>query len=229
MVATKYSPAGEQRPISAEEIVTTAIQISDEHGLERLTLRKIASTLDIGTMTLYGYFRSKDEILDRMADYVLGNLTLPAPAAEGETPAKALRVVGWGFLEMMNEHPSVVRILATRVTNTAAARHAAMEVVLERLVAAGIPGELAVRCYGHLMIYALGFSMYQTPRSWGQDQPEDRAERTRQMTHYYASLPKKDFPLLIELKESVVMLPSNIQFEFGIDSLTRMVENQSTA
>lgn len=35
-------------------------------------MRRLADDLDVGTMTLYGYFRTKEEILDGVADFTLG-------------------------------------------------------------------------------------------------------------------------------------------------------------
>lgn len=150
-------------PLSPERIIEAALRISDADGdLDRLTVRRLATELGVGTMTLYSYFRSKDEILDGMADHVLGRMRLPAEPDDG--PAEALRTAGHAFLAMMREHPSVMRLFATRITDSPTALRGAMEAVLRRLVDAGIPGPVAVRCYGFLITYAIGFASYQTPR-----------------------------------------------------------------
>src|SRR5918999_5584598 len=112
--------------LSAQRIIDAALRISDADGdLDRLTVRRLAADLGVGTMTLYSYFRSKDEILDGMADHVLGRMELPAAPATG--PADALRTVGHAFLALMQEHPSVVRLLASRVTSSRTALRGAME------------------------------------------------------------------------------------------------------
>lgn len=205
--------------LDPEVIIDAALRISDaENDLDGLTVRRLAAELGVGTMTLYSYFRGKDEILDAMADHVLGRMEMP-PAAPDEDPATAMRVVAHSFLEMMRDHPSVIRMLATRVTTSTESLHGAMELVLDRLCAAGIPGPLAVECYGFLITYAIGFASYQSPRPWGRGDDDDSAEERRQRRHFYSAMPASDFPRVIELADHLVDLPSDKQFDFGLEAV----------
>lgn len=205
--------------LTADRIIDAALVIADqEDDLDRLTVRRLAADLDVGVMTLYGYFRNKDEILDAMGDRILGSMTLPE---EIETePAAALRSLGHAFLTMMRDHPSVVRLLSTRVTDSPGALVNAMEGVLAHLAAAGITGPLAVRCYGFLITYALGFAAYQAPRSWGQGhgQEDDRAEARRQRSHFYAGLSRDRFPHTVALADELPALPTDEQFADGLEA-----------
>ncbi|MGY1805816.1 TetR/AcrR family transcriptional regulator [Blastococcus sp. SYSU D00669] len=204
--------------LDPEVIVDAALRISDEENdLDGLTVRRLAGELGVGTMTLYSYFRGKDEILDAMADHVLGRMEMP-PAAPDEDPATAMRVVAHTFLAMMRSHPSVIRMLATRVTTSRTSLKGAMEAVLDRLQASGIPGPLAVEVYGFLITYAIGFASYQSPRPWGRGDDEDSAEQRRQRQHFYAAMPAGDFPRVVELAEFLVELPSDKQFDFGLEA-----------
>ena len=204
-------------PLTPERIIEAALRISDAEGdLDRLTVRRLATELGVGTMTLYSYFRSKEEILDGMADHVLGRMRLPAEPDAG--PAEALRTVGYAFLAMMREHPSIVRLFSTRITDSPTALRGAMEAVLRRLVSAGIPGPLAVRCYGFLITYAIGFASYQAPRPWGRLADEEGAEQRRQRSHFYAGLPIEEFPLVVGLADEVTELPSDAQFAAGLEA-----------
>jgi AcrR family transcriptional regulator len=203
--------------LSADRIIEAALRISDAEGdIDRLTVRRLAADLGVGTMSLYGYFRSKDEILDGMADHVLGRMQLPPEPDAG--PAEALRTVGHAFLALMREHPSVMRLFATRVTSSRAALHGAMEAVLARLVDAGIPGPQAARCYGFLLTYAIGFASYQKPRPWGRSDRAASAEERRQRTHFYAALPIDEFPHVVELAGDISDLPSDEQFDAGLEA-----------
>jgi AcrR family transcriptional regulator len=209
--------------LGPEVIIDAALRISDaENDLDGLTVRRLAAELGVGTMTLYSYFRGKDEILDAMADHVLGRMEMP-PAAPEEDAATALRVVAHSFLRMMRSHPSVIRMLATRVTTSTTSLRGAMEAVLERLCAAGIPGPLAVECYGFLITYAIGFASYQSPRPWGRADDAESAEQRRQQLHFYSALPAPSFPRVIELAEHLVGLPSDKQFDFGLDAFVGAV------
>lgn len=45
-----------------------AIQLADADGLEAVSLRKVATALDVGPMRLYSYIAGKEELLDLMVD-----------------------------------------------------------------------------------------------------------------------------------------------------------------
>ncbi|MFE1949537.1 TetR/AcrR family transcriptional regulator [Streptomyces sp. NPDC059524] len=55
-------------PLSRERIVRAAIRLADADGLDAVSLRKVATVLDVRPMRLYGYIDSKDELLDLMVD-----------------------------------------------------------------------------------------------------------------------------------------------------------------
>lgn len=197
------------RALTRERIVETAVRIGDAENLDTLTVRRLAGELGVGAMTLYSYFRNKEEILDAMADHVLGGMEVPA--AETDDPVEVLMACGRAFRAMMLAHPCVVRLLSTRVTDSVDALDGAMENVLARLESAGLTGADATRAYGLLITYALGFSGYRTPRTWGDD-PEAR----RQRRHFYAGLPADRFPSTVRLSPELPTLPSSEQFEFGL-------------
>ena len=55
-------------PLSRERIVRAAIQLADADGLDAVSLRKVATVLDVRPMRLYGYIAGKEELLDLMVD-----------------------------------------------------------------------------------------------------------------------------------------------------------------
>jgi AcrR family transcriptional regulator len=57
-------------PLSREKIATTAIRLADTHGLDVLSVRKIAKELGVGPMRLYDYVTNRAELLDLMVDVV---------------------------------------------------------------------------------------------------------------------------------------------------------------
>jgi len=216
--------AGSKRAkLSEEDIIAAALEMSDAStgDLEAVTVRSLASRLGVGAMTLYGYFRSKDDILDAVADHVMG--TLEMPDVPDESPEDAIRFVAAAFLRLMSEHPSVVALLASRTTRSRESLRAAMESVLRRLVSAGIPAPLAVHCYGFLIQHAMGFTTYQNPRPWGGEMSPEVAELRRQQEHFYAALPATDFPLVVEWATDLVLLPARETYDFAVEALVAMV------
>lgn len=210
------SSASKGTGMTAQRIVLAAVRICDEGGIESLTTRRLASDLGIGTMTLYGYFRSKEEILDAVADYVLGRFEVPS--IDDPTPSAVAHDVAHAFLRMMREHPSVVYLLSSRATVSHQSLKAAMEDVISVLRDAGFRDETAAQAYALLITYCLGFATYQLPRPWGRNSA-DVGELRRQRVHFYSSLPLPAFTNLVELSKAVTMMPSDEQFDFGLDCL----------
>jgi AcrR family transcriptional regulator len=203
--------------LTREAIIEVALHISEtESDLDALTVRRLAGELGVGAMTLYSYFRNKDEIFDALADEVLGRLALDLP--EDESPADAIRAVADAFLSMMRDRPCATRLLAGRVTDSQTALRGGMERVLQRLVNSGLPGPLAVRCYGFLITYALGFATYVLPRPWGGSDVPEAAEWRRRRTHVYAALPTDEFPVMVSLAGELAELPADWQYEAGVEA-----------
>ncbi|MET8123357.1 TetR/AcrR family transcriptional regulator [Micromonospora sp. NPDC005189] len=61
-------------PLSREKIAAAAIRLADAHGLDGLSLRKIAKELGVGPMRLYDYVTNRSELLDLMVDVVYARI-----------------------------------------------------------------------------------------------------------------------------------------------------------
>ena len=57
--------------ITRERIVATALEMLDEHGMDALTVRALATALDVRAPALYWHVRNKQELLDEMATEVM--------------------------------------------------------------------------------------------------------------------------------------------------------------
>ncbi|WP_406835226.1 TetR/AcrR family transcriptional regulator [Streptomyces sp. AHU1] len=90
-------PEPPNRPVPAslsrERIVRAAIDLADADGLEAVSLRKVATALDVRPMRLYGYIAGKEELLDLMVD-----------AAYAE-----IRATGDGWREALRSHAEATR------------------------------------------------------------------------------------------------------------------------
>jgi AcrR family transcriptional regulator len=69
---TRPEPTGRRAPRSRDDIAEAAVAVADAEGLEAVSMRRVASELGLGTMSLYHYVRSKDELLDLMSDGIMG-------------------------------------------------------------------------------------------------------------------------------------------------------------
>ena len=208
--------------LTPEAVIEAALRIADEAGDPHvLTMRGLAAELDVGVMTLYTYFRNKEDIFDAMADHVLGGLVFDEVAPD---PASAIRTFAAGMIRAMQEHPSVALLLGAHLIDNENALHGSLEIPLNRLVAAGIPGPLAVRCYGVIVVFSIGFSSYRVARPWGHNaRHENVDEQRRQRVHHYEGQSITRFPTVVSLANEIVDIPSNMTFEFGIEAIVTAV------
>ena len=63
---------GPKRGLTLERIVAAGIEVAARDGLEAVSMAGVAEELGAGTMSLYRYVDSKDELLTLMVDTALG-------------------------------------------------------------------------------------------------------------------------------------------------------------
>lgn len=64
-------------------IVRTAIELADHDGVAAVSMRRIATELRVGVMSLYRYVANREELNDLMVDTVFGERPLPEPGPDG--------------------------------------------------------------------------------------------------------------------------------------------------
>jgi AcrR family transcriptional regulator len=63
--------------LSREAIAAAALEIADKEGFDAVSMRRIAQDLNVGTMSLYYYVKTKDDLIAVMDDALLGEALLP--------------------------------------------------------------------------------------------------------------------------------------------------------
>lgn len=66
------SDRGPRPKLMLRQVVDAGIRLADAEGIEALSMRKLAQSLEVGTMSLYRYVSSKSELLHLMLDAVAG-------------------------------------------------------------------------------------------------------------------------------------------------------------
>ncbi|VXC34477.1 TetR family transcriptional regulator [Pseudoclavibacter sp. 8L] len=69
------TPASSHEKLSRTEIVTTALEVLDEHGLPNLSMRRISDYLEVQPSALYWHFPNKQSLLAAVSDRILRSLT----------------------------------------------------------------------------------------------------------------------------------------------------------
>jgi AcrR family transcriptional regulator len=84
-------PPGQRRPrYTREQIAEAALRIADTEGFEAVSMRRVAAELGAGTMTLYHYVRTKDDLRALMDDAMMREILVPP----GELPADWRAAIG---------------------------------------------------------------------------------------------------------------------------------------
>jgi AcrR family transcriptional regulator len=107
---TRPTPITRRPRFTRDEIANTAIRIADAEGFAAVSMRRIATELDAGTMTLYHYVRTKDELLTLVVDAVMGEIMLPAGETLPTGWRAALTMVAERTRAALERHPWILDI-----------------------------------------------------------------------------------------------------------------------
>ena len=103
---------GPRPGLKIDHVVDVAIELADQEGIRAVTMRRLASMLDVAPMGLYRYVPSKAELLDLMLDRVYLEMPRDA-AAEGEWRVR-LNAVADENRALYRAHPWAAEIATTR-------------------------------------------------------------------------------------------------------------------
>lgn len=192
-VTSSARDEGDRVRLTRETVVDRALRLADADGLEALTIRKLAAELGVTPMALYWHFRSKDELLEGLAERVWAEIDIDVDAT-APWPAQ-LRGLLESLLGVLRAHPSAAGLLLqSEKQNESALR--ATEVTLDVLRGAGFDPKHASEIARSTLWTGLMLVMSEP----GIDMlaPEDRAEGQRKKQVVLASLSPARYPRLVE-------------------------------
>ncbi|MBB4938277.1 TetR/AcrR family tetracycline transcriptional repressor [Streptosporangium album] len=151
------------------KVVTTALALLDEVGLDRLTLRRLAAELGVQAPALYWHFANKQELLDEMADALSREIPL-RPLAEGEPWQNWLAERMRDQRRMLNSHRDAARLFVGARPGPSALP--ILQVALESLGRAGFLPREALRGLFTLSNYVSGFVLEEQAKPVREPQEE---------------------------------------------------------
>lgn len=111
----KLPQRGPKHTLTTAQIVVAAIQIADsDQDLDRLSMRRVAESLGVGTMSLYTYVTARHELVEAMLDSVYGEALKelgPQPADDWRQGLRDLARVNW---TLYLRHPWVLQVFTGR-------------------------------------------------------------------------------------------------------------------
>ncbi|MGW4924853.1 TetR/AcrR family transcriptional regulator [Streptomyces parvulus] len=127
---------GPKPGLTLERIVEAAVEVADREGLGAVSMRRIATELGTGTMSLYRYVPGKGELLDLMLDRVQRPSENPADLGDGGW-RPALHALGHATLALYRRHTWLLEVNQSRPVLGPSALEG-MERVLSRIKPMGL-------------------------------------------------------------------------------------------
>ena len=178
-------------------------------------MRNVARRLGVGTMTLYSYVSSKDDLLDLMFDEVMRELLLPEPLPEDWR--EALSAISRRTREVWLRHPWISSSLGQRSEfGPNSMRH--VEQSLAAVGGLGIDGPQAFVVLAAVDDYTLGHVMRQVGMQAGLNREGmDRDEWRRAMEPYWREMiATGEFPRLAKMADTDWDFLNEERFELGL-------------
>ena len=140
--------------LSRELLVETGLRLLDEVGLEGLTVRRLATELGVQSPALYWHIKTKQELLDGMANAIILAAGMGPPRV-GESWQEWLGRRARAYRKSLLSHRDGARVVASARRLSAAVLH--FEEELAAMVAVGFTPVLAFRTISALSHYINGF------------------------------------------------------------------------
>ncbi len=189
---------GSRRPrFSRERIAAAALAIADAEGFDAVSMRRLATELGAGTMTLYHYVRTKDELVALMDDVLMADALVP----DGQLPTgwrAALTLIAHRTREAIGRHPWALVSLRDARLGPNAMRHFEQSLQALRSVDLGFAPKIEILAI--MDDYVHGFLLRsQEVHTRSAAATTDEAEAALEFGK--AQLATGDFPITTELFE----------------------------
>jgi AcrR family transcriptional regulator len=197
-----------------EELARRALAIMDAHGTEALTMRRLAEELGMGTMALYRYFPSKNNLMDAAIDVAAPEVALPELVA---APWKdQLADLARALFHAGLRHPSVSRERFDRPLQSPGAMRIT-DRAIALLLEAGLSKRDAVAAFKALLVLTLGAAAFAAS--------ESRPEVRQKAGERHASTPAEELPAMSAVAgELTAALGGDQAFEVGLEALLDGIE-----
>jgi AcrR family transcriptional regulator len=199
--ALNPSRPGPRPRFTREQVLREALALIDRVGAHAFSMRALADELGIGVMTLYGYVRNKEELLEAVTNLVFADSR--RDQAPGDSWDEALATIVRDLHDVFRRHPNLVALVLAQ-TSPSPELFKLRERMLDILCTAGFDSNAALYALGALCNYALGFGGAQAAAA-----PIEMPERIRE-------LPPEEFPRLTAASDNYASHLSDQAFEFGL-------------
>ncbi|MGH3071672.1 MAG: TetR/AcrR family transcriptional regulator [Gaiellaceae bacterium] len=198
-------------------MLSTALRLADERGIESLTMRKLAGELGVEAMSLYHYVAKKEELLEGIVGLVLQEIDAPAPGSDWKP---ALRQLAISAHEALVRHPWACNFM---LSTGRPERLQYMESLLGTLRNAGFSADLTHHAYHALDSHTVGFTLWAVSLQVPDGDLADLAAT------FLRKLPA-EYPFVAEhVEQHLTATGDESEFGFGLDLILDGLERMRDA
>jgi AcrR family transcriptional regulator len=140
--------------LTRAQIVSSALDLGAESGIEALSMRAVAARVNATPMALYRHVRDKDDLEDAILDLVLGQLESPP---SGQVWPDRLRALARAGRQMIRANPAIASLIQTRASRYSRAV-SFVDAIYLTLLDAGVPEAQVPRLERLTTTFTLGFA-----------------------------------------------------------------------
>lgn len=209
-------PKAGQEMLTRDRILTTALRLVDEHGVEALSMRRLATELGVDPMAIYHHLPGKQAILAGLIEIVFNELQLPA--IESATWQEQVRAFARAYHSLTRAHPNLILYLVTDPESCANAALVANEVLYTALTAAELSPVAIVRTADLVVDYLNGFALAESSDRIGK--PGERQELLRRLSEQ----PPEQFPTMRWVFNHLTQDEIQADIEVGLEIILAGIE-----
>jgi len=199
--------------LSKAAVTDRALKLADADGLDALTIRKLAQDLGVTPMALYWHFRSKEDLLEDVAERVWSEIDV---RVDPSVPWFVQLQRGLeSLIGVLRAHPAAPQLLLENEKRSESALRAA-EAALEILRGAGFD-PLQASEIARSTLWT-GIMLVMSEPGWAPDlSGDERAEEQRRNEIFLAMLPAARYPRLVECSAPMANCDTEYHYRLGVD------------
>ncbi|MEV0247525.1 TetR/AcrR family transcriptional regulator [Nocardia sp. NPDC050712] len=210
-------------PLSRRFILEVAIDLVDQEGLRKLTMRRLGSACGVEAMALYRYVHSREDLLSGMVALLVDDLHADQLAARRQEDGwqDFLVRLAHGVRQIALDHPELFPLVATRAPEAPWVRPPLrslrwMETFLDTLLSYGFGDDAAVSAYRTYTTFLLGQLLLEVAARGTVVAAEPERSGGDQLS---------EFPNLSRLESKLAEDHSALEFEESLEALLDRLEH----
>ncbi len=214
-------------PLSRDGILEMAIDFIYEHGLAKLTMRRLGAACGVEAMALYRYVHGRGDLLTGVVDHIIERLYSDQLAARRQEDGwqDYLMRLAHGVRQIALDHPEVFPLVATQAPEAPWVRPPLrslrwMESFLDTLISYGFDDSAAVAAYRSYTTFLIGHLLLEVSAHGAELHPDealldDTGRSGRDLTEY---------PHLSRLQPVLSQDHSTAEFEEALEAMLDRLE-----